>query len=406
MKNICILTTGVLPVPATKGGAVEGLTELLLEQNERDFRNKFAVISIFDENALIQSKKFNYTHFLFIENSKIVNILDRFISNVTTLLLRKKSSLFNSIFSRLTFLRKTRKILLENNFDYILAENNHSLFLVLKNKRLRKKYLDKFIYHSHNEPYRDLGCKKIIKKIPKIICVSEYIKNCYKNRYSLANDQLAILKNGLRIEDFDRDISENEYLELRKKFGIEKDDFVVVFTGRIIREKGIIKVIEAFQKCNIENKKLLIIGGVFFNTSAKNSVQEEILQMFEENQKPIFTGYINHSELWKYYKISDVAVLPSLLNESALLTNVEAALCKLPIITTNLGGITEYINTESALALPVDNFLVKKIADELMHLYKNKEQRVQNGLSNYSFAKSFSAEKYYTEFCKILEENQ
>lgn len=405
MKQICLFTTGVLPVPATKGGAVESLTELLVDRNE-EFRNySFTILSIYEENAEFESKKYLNSNFVFIKISKIVTIVDKYIYLLVKFIKPTLATKLKNIVSRLSYIKKCKKILLKNSYDIVIAENNHSLFLVLKDKKINNKYKDKFIYHSHNEPYRDLGCKDIIHNTRKIICVSEYIKKCYQEKYSLQENQLVVLKNGIKIEEFDNELPPTEYSMLRDRFNIKKTDYVIVFAGRLIKEKGLLNVVKAYQQLNVPNKKLLIIGGVFFNTGVTNSLQEEIVNSFDGDRYiPIFTGYVNHSELWKYYKISDVAVLPSLLNESALLTNVEASLCKLPVITTNLGGIKEYINEESTTVLSVDNNLVDNIQKELLYLYNNREDRINRGLQNYKYAIQYSANNFYKSFCKIIED--
>ena len=58
MKNIAIITSGFLPVPATKGGAVENLIVNLLNENEKNKKIKFEIFSIYDQDALNKSKKY------------------------------------------------------------------------------------------------------------------------------------------------------------------------------------------------------------------------------------------------------------------------------------------------------------------------------------------------------------
>ena len=74
--------------------------------------------------------------------------------------------------------------------------------------------------------------------------------------------------------------------------------------------------------------------------------------------KVIFTGYIPHEELPKYYALADLVVLPSTCEEAAGLTVIEAMMMQRPVITTTMGGIPEYTNPECAVLLENDEYFV------------------------------------------------
>ena len=63
MKKIAMITSGFLPVPATKGGAVENLIVNLLNENEKNKKIKFEIFSIYDQDALNKSKKYENSNF-------------------------------------------------------------------------------------------------------------------------------------------------------------------------------------------------------------------------------------------------------------------------------------------------------------------------------------------------------
>ena len=75
-KNICIITQGSLPIPTTKGGAVETLVEYILMENERMDKYHFTVISVEDDQAKQQSKQFKNVEFIYVNQSnKLLNRL-------------------------------------------------------------------------------------------------------------------------------------------------------------------------------------------------------------------------------------------------------------------------------------------------------------------------------------------
>ena len=75
-KNICIITQCSLPIPTTKGGAVETLVEYILMENERMDKYHFTVISVEDDQAKQQSKQFKNVEFIYVNQSnKLLNRL-------------------------------------------------------------------------------------------------------------------------------------------------------------------------------------------------------------------------------------------------------------------------------------------------------------------------------------------
>ena len=63
MRKICFVTCGALPVPAIKGGAIEQLIELLINENERTPKFEFTVVECCDSKVEQEFKKYKYTHF-------------------------------------------------------------------------------------------------------------------------------------------------------------------------------------------------------------------------------------------------------------------------------------------------------------------------------------------------------
>ena len=65
--NLAIITSGFLPVPAAKGGAVENLIENFLNENEKYRKMNLTVFSVYEENAIKEATKYKFTSFEFIK---------------------------------------------------------------------------------------------------------------------------------------------------------------------------------------------------------------------------------------------------------------------------------------------------------------------------------------------------
>lgn len=63
MKNICFITSGVLPVPAVKGGAIEQLIQQLCEDNEKNPHFELTVITKKDQSGMATQQPYRHTHF-------------------------------------------------------------------------------------------------------------------------------------------------------------------------------------------------------------------------------------------------------------------------------------------------------------------------------------------------------
>lgn len=355
--KVAFLTYGTSPVPATKGGAVENLIEDLLDENEKYHNLDFSVLSIYEEKAEEKSKQYKYTDFHFVKCPAFIESLDKFVYWIAKNILKKKNLIsYRFIFRRLYVMSNYPKILLKNDFDRVIVVTNSTLFLVFKNKRVAEKYKNKVIYYLHNEVRSLFKCEKEVASIRSLIGISQFVNTSFRKLVpSLRDDQCYVLKNGIDTKKFTyRD--EQKISEYRKKFGLRDSDFVAIFAGRLVDEKGALETIKAVKACSDENIKLLIVGSGFYSSDV---VDDYTLQLQKDavpiKDQIIFTDYIDYDDMPSIYHLGNVAVLPSMWDEPAGMTMVEAVVSGLPLITTNSGGIPEYIPEGLAIILNRDD---------------------------------------------------
>lgn len=146
---------------------------------------------------------------------------------------------------------------------------------------------------------------------------SKYIKFGEKMAAKYA-DEIIVLSDGVKEyfkETYDRDthfipngVTRPEMLKaniIRKKYNLGKDDYFL-FLGRIVPEKGIHYLIDAYNQVST-NKKLVIAGGA----SDTDSYYEELKRKAQNNKNIIFTGFVQGQELEELYSNAYVYVLPS-----------------------------------------------------------------------------------------------
>ncbi len=123
----------------------------------------------------------------------------------------------------------------------------------------------------------------------------------------------------------------------RGSFGFDKDDFIFIFVGRLVGDKGINELVEAFKKLNNCKVKLLLVGS--FEEKLDPLAQET---MIEIQSNPNIKSVGNQKDVRPYYAISDAFVFPS-YREGFPNTVLEAGAMGLPSIVTDINGSNEII---------------------------------------------------------------
>lgn len=402
--NLAVITSGFLPVPATKGGAVENLIVNLINENETNKKIKFSIFSIYDKDAKEKSNKYNYTEFKFIKVNGFVKFMDKLMFFVAKNILKKENShSYRFIFQRLAFLNKVSKILKRENFDKVLLENHPTQYLALKWRKNYIKYNGRYYYHCHNEFPGTYGCDEIIRKTKLFICVSQYRANNVKNYLGIEEEKFVVLKNGIDKNLFEKEYSAKDYDNLKRNYGINDDEKILLFVGRIVPGKGIKELIEALTMVKHQKYKLLVAGAALNSLNIKTRYEEEISDAVSKvKDKVIFTGFIDYKKLGIIYRMADIAIIPSIMEDSAPLTIIESISSELPIITTDSGGIPEYVNKKCAVIINRDENIVENLAISIDKLVNN-EILIENMKNECMKLKlNYTTDRFFENFVNII----
>ena len=189
-------------------------------------------------------------------------------------------------------------------------------------------YEDYTHYITHN--HFDKLSKKIVKDLTKVYCVktaketivpTEKIYKLFKEKYMITKN-VSVIPSGIDIERFfEENVEQDKVEQIKGKYGITKDDFTVIFVGRLAQEKNIEFLLNAQQKLiekRINNIKLLIVGDGPDKENYINITRK--LNIFD---KVIFTGKIEQDKIQYYYQCADAFVTAS-NSETQGLTVIEA----------------------------------------------------------------------------------
>ena len=223
-------------------------------------------------------------------------------------------------------------------------------------KRIILNFVEKLTYKCATKIYpNSFGLMKII------------IKNKFTKKTKLkviANGS----SNGIDLSYFNPDLySKNEKLSLRSDLLIEKDDFVFIFVGRMVSDKGINELVEAFNKlCEIKkNIKLLLVGSF---EDELDPLHNQTSLLINNNDKIIYVSYQN--DVRPYFALSDSLVFPS-YREGFPNVVMQSGAMGLPSIVSDINGCNEIIkNNINGLVIKVKS--VHAIYDAMIKMISDK----------------------------------
>ncbi|MBU5271940.1 glycosyltransferase family 4 protein [Staphylococcus caprae] len=206
-----------------------------------------------------------------------------------------------------------------------------------------------------------------------IIAVSESLKEKIVELDLEKKSKIKVLgygsSNGINLNNFKKDFNEipNDLAENLK------DQFVIGFVGRIVKDKGIREMIEAFKLIRLKNKniKLLILG----DPEKDNSISVEHFNILKNDKDIILVGHVDKPV--NYFNHMDVLVSPT-YREGFANVNLEAQALKIPVITTNATGAKDTIDDNvTGYVTKIGDY--KDIANKVQILIDNPNLKQQMG---------------------------
>ncbi len=368
MKKLLIISGGVLPVPAVKGGAVETLIDSIVKENEKTKAFEIDIVSC-ESNCQTNNKAAN---FFIIHYPWYIRLSDR-VSYLYTEKIKKdwRSMFIRNRYKSLYYMRKLIECVDFHKYDVVVVENNMSL-LESVYKSMEEDFSKKCFYHMHSVLVDNLAMIPYLAKCKKILTVSDYVTNELKRTVpAFQNTIIQKVINGIETSFAANSLDMRR--RLRKKYNIDDDTCVFLFTGRLSIEKGAKELLEAYTKGIFHNAILMYVGSAVSGSKEVTSYVSSMRELAEHSPNRIeFTGYISHEQINGYYQMADVLVVPSVVGDAAPLTVLEGMASGIPIIAANVGGIPEYTSDYNAITY-VDSGegFVEKLGEQMMKFYEN-----------------------------------
>lgn len=232
-------------------------------------------------------------------------------------------------------------------------------------KRKILDFVEKLTYSCATKVYPNS------KALLKIIEQNQY---CNPNKLKvIANGS----SNGIDTSHFNpTHFSKEQNANLKQKMGILESDFVFIFVGRIVADKGINELISAFSKLHAENSDVkLILVGPF--EEDLNPLKIETMLKIKSNPAVLSIGYQN--DVRSYLTISNALVFPS-YREGFPNVVMQAGAMNLPCIVSDINGCNEIIiEGQNGTLIPAKN--EEQLLDA-MRYYAERPELIENYTQN------------------------
>ena len=236
-----------------------------------------------------------------------------------------------------------------------------------------------------------------------VICVSNFVKDYGNSRFKYKKVLLGY-GSCTGIDTTNKfnpgNINQEKIQALRNEFGFASDDFVVGYSGRVVRDKGIVELVEAIEllkeKHPNQSIKLLIVGPA----EIRDAIPESVLHFLQESEYVRFTGFIPYSVIQYYYPLMNVCVLAS-HREGLGLASLEAQAMERPAIVTDYTGCAETI-LDKETGFYTDGSPAS-IAEQVEKLLLDRNKAVQMGKMGRDFViERFEAQYVHQNILQFL----
>lgn len=241
--------------------------------------------------------------------------------------------------------------------------------------------------------------KTYLKKIDVFVCPSIKAKKYYHDL--MPNIPSVIIHNGIDIQKFkSMPISNTETTQLRKEFGLKRHNKILIFVGRIGKEKRVLELYNSVLPVlkEVHNTKMIFVG--------EGPALKELIKLSTEyhmHKEFVFTGFVNWELIYRLYSIANIFVTSS-LSEVQPMTLIEATMCGLPIIARNDESYLDLVqNGRNGYLVDSDEEITIKLKNLLNNNNKLKEFSKMSQIISQAYTAENHVNKVEEFYNKVLE---
>jgi alpha-maltose-1-phosphate synthase len=172
-----------------------------------------------------------------------------------------------------------------------------------------------------------------------VVAVSESMRRDVHDLYGVAHEKIRVIPNGIDIDEFQRRRDE----DLLRKHGIDPQRPIVLFVGRITRQKGVLHLLNAAPHLP-PGTQLVLCAGAPDTPEIGKEMDERVAALRNNPGAELvwIPKMLSKPELIGFYSAADVFVCPSVYEPFGII-NLEAMACHVPVVASKVGGIPEVV---------------------------------------------------------------
>lgn len=391
MYNIGIIMGGVMPVPAVCGGAIETLITSIVKKYSKNDGFHLTIFSVYHKKAVEAAKKYPDVTFVWTHTNTFWNLAKHAVFLAVRELTGKTIRVLQRHYNEIAPVIQSKK------FDLLIVEGGDEKAVIDIAKGYKREQL---VFHAH---VHFIPKEEVAKGYGHMIGVSEFVKEEYLNACKVPV-KAHVLRNAIDVGKFSRSVSDAQKRKIRKKLGLSEKDFVILYVGRIMEVKGVLELMQAVTGLEDPHIKLLIMGSANSGKRAFSSYERKVKKLSQQNRdRIIFTGYVDNSAVYQFASVADVQCVPSLVEEAAPLTVLEAMAEGIPLIVTKSGGAIEYVDESTALIIDREN-IVENLKRAICFMKAHPEERRRMSETEKLQSRNYDETVYYKNFVKMIDE--
>ena len=239
--------------------------------------------------------------------------------------------------------------------------------------------------------------RRALRSFSSLLPVSEYCRREASSYWSIPAERMQVLYNGVSLQQFSPE--PKNAAARRAELGIAAGEFVLVYVGRVCRQKGTDLLVQAYAKPRAESRKVrLVIAGPIGQFGHEGS--DDITRLLERHNG-VYLGPVDESVLPGVYNMADTFVLPTRSHEMFGMAAIEAQACGCPVVCSDQGGLPEVVSTSSGLLFQPGD--VEALTQQLRVLIDNPALRQRLSDAAVTNARRFSWETITAQLQEVYQ---
>src|SRR6266498_5434544 len=207
----------------------------------------------------------------------------------------------------------------------------------------------------------------LVEQSDGIICCSNYMLDHIQHELSAANAKIHVIPNGVEVDRFKNNGGPQLF-----SAEVSEDRKIILYVGRIVREKGIFTLLEALDELRTRGKdvSLVFVG----EGPLKEDLAKEVLRRRLSDRVKI-TGFVDQEKLVSLYNSCDAFVLPSHYEPFGMVV-LEAMASRVPVVVSDVGGLSEIVE-DGVTGVKVPASDSRALAEGILRVLEGRELSAQ-----------------------------